>query len=172
MFYTDDGNLVSDAEDVKTAIMALVKGFNQSSFSVHFGKSIYYDGQPVAEVGETERMRYLDDATPLDFTRAEGAKIIGRAIGTDAYVEASVAKTLSKHTRGIDVIGKLQTDVAVLLLTYCINTRPMFLARNFPAEVVKMPLAEFDRVVDKGLATIFQINPESSDGTTHWIKQE
>jgi hypothetical protein len=135
MFYTDDGNLMG----VKTAIMVLVKGFAQIGLSMHFGKSVYYDGQPVAEVGETERMGYLDDDTPVDFTRAEGAKIVGRAIGTDAYFEASVAKTLSKHTRGLDVTGKLQTDVAVLLLTYCINTRPMFLARNFPAEVVKMP---------------------------------
>jgi hypothetical protein len=61
--------------------------------------------------------------------RAEGAKIVGRAIGTDsdAYVEALVAKTLS---RGLDVIGKLQTDVAVLLLTYCINPRHIFLARS------------------------------------------
>jgi hypothetical protein len=42
-----------------------------------------------------------------DFTRAEGAKIVGRAIGTDASVEASFAKILSKHTRGLDVIGKL-----------------------------------------------------------------
>jgi hypothetical protein len=63
MFYTDDGNLVGNAEDVKTAIMVLVKGFAQIGLSMHFGKSVYYDGQPVAEVGETERMGYLDDDT-------------------------------------------------------------------------------------------------------------
>ena len=64
--------------------------------------------------------------------------------------------TVDKQLRGLNLIAQLQPDVALLLLTYCVNTRPSFVARNYPPEISQGYLREFDAAVDECLAKICQ----------------
>jgi len=129
---------------------------------VHTVKSVYFDGKPVL-AGEMELMGQLRDGTGVSFKRAEGAKVVGRPIGRDEWVQASIAKTLSKQMCGLDHLWKLPPDVALLLLTFCINTRPMYLSRNLPLEVIGDQLRAFDARVDKCLANITQAGYDQDD---------
>ena len=156
MFYSDDGNVQGKAEDVKTACSLLVEEFRAVGLEFHCAKSIYYDGQPFEE-GSMENIGTMACGEMIRFKRAAGAKILGRAIGDAAFVGSSVRNTLSKHMRGMDKIGRLPADVALVLLLYCVNARPMFMARNFPPEIVQESLLQFDAAVDRSVATICQV---------------
>lgn len=157
MFYADDGNLKGPASEVKEAVMVLVEAFAKVGLSFNCAKSIYLDGQAPDGLGDTlEFMGVREDGFDVSFTRAEGAKICGRAVGSEQYVRESVAKTLKQQGDILPYLPGLPTDVALLLLTYCVNTRPTFLARNFPPSIVQHGLAEFDAWVDECLEAIAQ----------------
>jgi len=168
MYYADDGNIIGECEAVKRATVLLVDGMLKVGLRCHREKSVYYDGGPVLEGGATELIGHLDSGEALHLKRVEGAKIVGRAIGSNAFVQASLSKTLNKHRRGLEHIHQLQPDVALLLLTYCVNARPMFLARNFPPADVGAHLRAFDDEVDTCLASILQM-PAAGFATAPWI---
>ena len=157
LFFADDGNLEGDKESVKVAVMVLFEGFARIGLAVHDIKSVYYDGLPVGEEGAMELMGIRNNGEAVRFTRVAGAKIVGRVVGDEAFVKEAVARTVLKQARGLDKIALLQTDVALLLLTYCVNSKPTYLARNFPPSIIQTCLVEFDDKVDRCLATICQV---------------
>jgi hypothetical protein len=165
-FYSDDGNLEGEPANVKRATVRLVEEMADIGLSCHFGKSLYYDGQLVE--GEANESMGEFNGEEILFRRTEGAKIVGRAVGLDAYVQAQLERTLAKQARGMDRIAQLQPDVALILLTYCVNTRPMFLARNFDSETIQQHLSLFDEAVDKCVACICQC---TNGEATWWMKE-
>ena len=166
LFYADDGQIMGTSQAAKDAAVAIVEGLQSVGCEVHLLKSIYFDGEPAAD-GDTELMGQLSDGSEVRFKRAEGAKIVGRAVGLEDWVEASITKSMEKHIRGLEVIWELPPDVALLLLTFCINARPMYLARNFPPEIIGGHLRKFDALVDECLCKIIQVGPDFDGGW--WI---
>jgi hypothetical protein len=51
----------------------------------------------------------------------------------------------------------LPVDAALILLTFFVNARPVYMARNYPPSLVQGPLEEFDKAVDACLARICQV---------------
>ena len=169
MYFADDGTIFGECGAVKAAILLLVEGLLAIGLKCHQGKSVYYDGQLVAE-GAREVMGSLPSGEEVSFKHADGAKIVGRAIGSNAFVEATYTKMLNKHKRGLGLLHQLPPDAALVLLLYCVNARPMFLARNCAPAEVGDHLVDFDHAVDQCLAKILQ-TPAADFEAAWWISR-
>ena len=76
-------------------MVLLVDEMAAIGLTCHVGKSVYYDGVPV-ESESSEYLGQLANGEEIYFSRAEGAKIVGRAVGCDAYVQSQLERTLEK----------------------------------------------------------------------------
>jgi hypothetical protein len=66
-------------------------------------------------------------------------------------------RRFSSTHRGLNIIALLPVDAALILLKFCVNARPVYMARNYPPSLVQGPFEELDKAVDACLARIFQV---------------
>jgi hypothetical protein len=154
LFFADDGNVEGPVAEVKLAVMVLVEEFAKVGLEFNYSKSLFYDGQPVVDGLRQELMGVRHDGEEVWFTRVLGAKIVGRAVGDEDFVQAAVKSKLDQLGRALEKFTWLDPDVALLLLTHCVNTRPSYMARAYPPSVIQEGLRGFDGKVDECLTGI------------------
>jgi len=83
-------------------------------------------------------------------------RLVGTAIGTDAYRQEALTQSLAEYAGVLDKLSSLPAPVAFELLAKCVHARPMYLARTTPPEVAGDCFEAFDRAVEHCVLRISQ----------------
>lgn len=92
----------------------------------------------------------------------EGLCIMGRPFGNDTYVHKILDKIVVKATSSARLLCQLDSNIAIPLLRYCINTKMGYYTRIIPDNTFAIHLTTFDSVIDSCLATIASFQGENT----------
>lgn len=85
-------------------------------------------------------------------------KILGVPVGYHNEVRDILDNTFGKFYPVLDWIPKLDAATGYILLKFCINTRPTYLARNVPPTLLTPFARYFDEAIQKALFAVLETN--------------
>ena len=156
LFYMDDGTLLGPKSKVVEAVKFLEKEFASLGLAINLkkGKTTGWDATLQAE---------NEVAHGFLWTK-EGVKVLGVAVGgavegvcgmDENYARQYVAAELKKMADVLPLLQELHDpQVAFIILRSAICSRPSFLARSCPPNILREAAERFDDEVDACLAKI------------------
>lgn len=91
------------------------------------------------------------DVPPRSF---EGILVLGTPVGTPAFERLHDASIVSKFTAALEIVGTLESPLALPILRSCINTRATYLTRTSPPVSSHDSLRHFDDSMDQALLQV------------------
>jgi len=143
----DDITLFGDVTAVKTYLEHLASRLPTIGLQISFDKSAIFSTNP-------ENISRLDQIN-IPITN-NGLNILGCPVGTDAFVHDELSILFSDYRKYIDVVNKIPSPVAYLLLRFCINTKPSYISRTCPPWLLREHAVRHDRNIDSCIASMIE----------------
>ena len=164
--YIDDAYSLAKHDENGAAVSMLIRLMQERcGMRINDRKSASYVSRlQEPEPGEQEVVEYHRIDENLQFPKQNCMKCMGVYVGEINKVRAAIETKIENAALPLSWIHQLPPDTAYALLRYCVEARLMFLARNFPPDVIGVALGHFDRQVDESLCKIAKIESLSRIG--------
>jgi len=141
----DDITLFGDVSDVQKYLDYLALRLPTIGLEISFSKSSIFSINPA------NRSRLEQFNIPFSDT---GLNILGCPVGKDAFVHEELKLLFSESQKYINVVNKVPSQIAYLLLRFCINTKPSYLARTCPPWLLHEHAIRHDQRIDSCIASM------------------
>jgi len=123
-------------------------------------------------LGGTDRpiVCIVDENLPSEFSVSVkdelACKILGVPVGYRSAAMEMLTNIFNKYSRILEWIPKLDAATGYILLKFCINTRPTYLARNISPSLLKPFAKRFDAAIQKAFFAMLETSePELESGS-------
>jgi hypothetical protein len=102
----------------------------------------------------------IDEDLPSEFSMSIkdelACKILGVPVGYRSAATVMLTSIFDKYSRILEWIPKLDAATGYMLLKFCINTRPTYLARNVSPSLLRLHAQRFDAAIQKAFFAMLE----------------
>jgi len=121
------------------------------------------------KVLRNEEMSHVDTTLQMTGT-SEGIVALGVPIGTEEFITRKSKEMLTKHGAVLECIADLPPEMAVPILSSCVNGRPSHLLRTVHPDLIHDATIEWDKKMDQALIKIMKTTAGAFDDYSRKVR--
>ena len=146
--YDDDITVICSITDIPQAIKSFERKFLEIGLKINRSKSQLYANEETLRLFQRPPCMYEMKQSSSYMT------VLGCPVGRDAEVVHEVSSIIEDFTKILPLIVQLDVQSAFTILSYCINSKPIFLLRAIDPTLIKDSITHFDSLIDSCLSII------------------